>query len=109
MADKLWKRAEREIAERIGGKRVPVTGRGRGSEPDIRHEWLSVEVKSRNSIPAWIKDAMAQAVASIRGDQLPIVVIHENGARYDDALVMVPLKDFTLWFGDAREPGETGE
>lgn len=100
MADKNWKRAEREIAKRIGGERVPITGRIRGSAPDIEHEWLSVECKQRRRLPAWIKDAMSQAKASARGHQLPIAVLHESGLPYSRSLVVLELQAFVDHFGE---------
>lgn len=30
-----WKRSERRIADILGGQRVPVSGRGRGDQPDV--------------------------------------------------------------------------
>jgi len=47
MADKRWKATERRIAALLGGRRVPVSGRGRGNAPDIAHPWLALEVKDR--------------------------------------------------------------
>lgn len=89
-----WKAVERAVAEILGGERVPVTGRARGSAPDIAHESLAIEVKHRKAMPAWLLDAMAQAVASKRApEQLPIVVLHPKGARYVDSLVIVRLGD----------------
>ncbi|KKK54625.1 hypothetical protein LCGC14_3082850, partial [marine sediment metagenome] len=46
------------IAKYIGGERVPITGRQRGDVPDIKHNWLSVEVKLRMRIPEWIKNGI---------------------------------------------------
>ena len=51
---KDWKACERRVAEILGGVRVPVTGRQRGVAPDIEHETLSIEVKSRKSLPEWL-------------------------------------------------------
>lgn len=94
-----WKSTEREIARRLGGERVPITGRNkRGDAPDVEHEWLSIEVKHRKKLPNWIADAMSQAQASQRGEQLPIVVLHENRQRFDDAYVVIRLQDFEDWF-----------
>jgi len=42
-----WKQAERRIAAILGGRRIPVSGRGRGDNPDIERPSLSVEVKAR--------------------------------------------------------------
>ena len=37
MADRAWKATERAIAARLGGRRVPITGRQRGDVPDVAH------------------------------------------------------------------------
>jgi len=37
MSRATWKRTERSIAGIIGGERVPVSGRQRGDQPDVRH------------------------------------------------------------------------
>src|SRR5712692_7078233 len=107
--DRPWKRAEREIASRIGGERVPITGRVRGSEPDIRHEWLSVECKQRRRLPDWIRDAMDQAKASARGHQLPVAILHEAGTRYSTSLIVLELSDWLEWFGDVQRPIEEAD
>ena len=99
MTDRAWKRSERAVASALGGRRVPVSGRARGDVPDVAHPWLSVEVKHRKSLPAWILDAMSQARAAARSDQLPCAILHESGRRHDDNLVLVRLGDFREWFG----------
>ena len=91
---KCWKKSERRVAELLGGTRVPVSGRGRGDAPDIAHPALCVEVKSRRTLPVWIKDALVQAEASAQDPQLPIAVLHEDGDRYAQALVVLRLDDF---------------
>jgi hypothetical protein len=96
-----WKGCERKIASMLGGKRVPVSGRGRGDSPDIQHDLLSIEVKSRKKLPTWIEDAMTQAKSCARGDQLPLVVLHQDSKRYQDALVVTRLKYLVLQ-GDER-------
>jgi hypothetical protein len=93
MARSTWKRTERDIAARLGGKRVPVTGRARGDAPDIAHETLSLEVKHRASLPAWLHDAMAQAVAAAAPGQVPVAILHEHGTRHDGDLCVVRLVD----------------
>jgi hypothetical protein len=91
---KDWKSCERRVAALVGGERVPVSGRERGYSPDIQHERLSIEVKSRKKLPAWIEDAVRQAEASARDGQLPVAVLHHDGRRYSDCLVVLRLKDF---------------
>lgn len=76
MTDKAWKRAEREIASLLGGVRIPITGRARGSAADIAHEEFSIEVKRRESVPAWLfEDAFEQADMSNDGTKTPLVVV----------------------------------
>jgi hypothetical protein len=103
MTDRGWKAAERTLARLIGGRRVPVSGRGRGDQPDIAHPWLSIECKHRQTIPAWLTDALAQARAAAHRDQLPVALIHQHGARYGQTLVVMTLDDFTAWFGDGHD------
>jgi hypothetical protein len=101
-----WKAAERFIAAALGGTRVPITGRQRGSAPDIDHPTLAIEVKRRSSLnafPKWLTTAFEQAEASAAEIQrktaelkTPIVVIeHAHGAgRPRDHYVMLRLNDF---------------
>ena len=102
MSDKRWKQTERKIAALLGGRRVPVSGRGRGDAPDVAHRWLSIEVKDRATLPAWLLDALAQAEASATPAQLPVAVLHRAGDRHDHALVVLRLADFVDWFGTAK-------
>ena len=99
---KDWKACERKIAALLGGKRVPVSGRGRGDSPDIIHEHLSIEVKNRRHLPAWIEDAMKQAEACTKEGQVPIAVFHQNGKKYRDALVLMRLSEFANLLKGAR-------
>lgn len=91
---KDWKACERRVAEILGGVRVPVTGRQRGATPDVEHETLSIEVKSRKSLPGWLLDAMEQAEAASKNGRLPVAVLHQDRKPYRDALVVVRLEDF---------------
>jgi hypothetical protein len=97
MTDKCWKAAERRIATLLGGKRVPVNGRG--DEPDVAHSWLAIEVKHRASLPSWLLSALNQAHKGATAEQLPIAIVHQAGQRYEDSLVLVRLRDFADWFG----------
>ena len=98
MANTTWKASERAIAKRLGGERVG--NRGCNTE-DVAHDWLSVEVKTRKSLPAWLRDAMAQAERNAPAGRLPMVVLHQVGQRHDKDLVVLSLGDFETWFGDA--------
>ena len=92
---KDWKACERRVAELLGGKRVPVSGRTRGDCPDIEHPTLSIECKSRKKLPAWIEDAMKQAEASAKNGQMPIAVLHQDGRKYRDSFIVCRLSDFS--------------
>ena len=96
-----WKRVERTVAQRMGGQRVPVSGRTRGDVPDVRchDDGPVVEVKSRNRLPDWLLTALAQAKASARAEQLPLVRLHENGARYSTDVICVLASDWEQWYG----------
>ncbi len=91
---KDWKACERRIAQLLGGQRVPVSGRTRGDAPDVTHERLSIEVKSRKTLPAWLLDALAQARAATKDGRVPVAVLHQDGQQYWDALVVTRLADF---------------
>ena len=88
-----WKGTERAVAAILGGRRVPVTGRQRGDAPDVAHDRLSIEVKHRKEVPAWLLGAMAQAEAAAIGGRLPVAVIHAHGARHADGLAVLRLRD----------------
>lgn len=96
---KDWKACERRIADLLGGVRVPVSGRQRGATPDVEHATLSIEVKSRKSLPAWLLDALEQAQAASEDGRLPVAVLHQDRQPYRDALVVVRLEDFANYLG----------
>lgn len=103
-----WKALELRLAKRLGGERVPVTGRVRGWAPDIRHKWLAIEVKSRKSRMVLIAEMLDQAVKAAEwyrrrgeGERLPIGVYHVVGTHADNAVVFMRLKDFEAYFGDS--------
>lgn len=90
---KTWKNIERKVAALLGGERVPVTGRQRGSAPDVQHELFSVEVKHREQLPEWLFDAMRQAEASQRGGQVPVVILHQKGMPVNMSFTIFRLSD----------------
>ena len=99
-----WKDTERELARRLNGHRVGNTG---SATPDVVTDWLAVEVKTRKALPDWLWQGMAQAVRNNDGDgRLPVLLLHQTGARHDDDFVVMRLYDFREWFGDAMTPTE---
>ena len=96
-----WKRVEREVAKTLGGERVPVPGRARGSEPDIEHSLFAIEVKTVKTIDARTKKAFAQADAArdyckkkTGKSKISLVVEHQDRTDYGDSVVKIRLKDF---------------
>ncbi len=86
----------------LGGERIPVSGRVRGDAPDVEHESLSVEVKSRKSVPAWLRDALEQADAASRDGKLPVCVVHEEGKPYKESIVVMNLGEFASYHKERR-------
>lgn len=102
-----WKEIERRVAAKLGGERVPITGRIRGSAPDVEHGWLSIEVKHRRSLPDWLHDAMDQAVKSKRTpEHMPLVILHEHRQKIDDAYCVIKLADLVDYFMTEDRGGE---
>ena len=91
--DKTWKQIERKVAALLGGVRVPVSGRQRGDSPDVLHPTFSIEVKHREQFPDWLFDAMRQAEASKRDEQIPLVVLHQKGMPVPMSFAIVRLGD----------------
>ncbi len=91
MSDKAWKAHERECGRRLGGTRVGPSGT---STADVVNPYLAVECKERKTLPDWLKDAISQAVKAARGEQVPIVCLHEMGRHHDNDIVLIRLKDF---------------
>jgi hypothetical protein len=86
---------------------VPITGRQRGSAPDVLHEDLAIECKTRRILPGWLITAMDQAEASQQGDQLPLCVVHKDHQPYGEALAIVRLDEFRARFmenGRLKQP-----
>jgi len=67
-----WKNFERRVAAKVGGKRIPITGR---KCLDIDHPILDIECKYRKKIPVWLcKDAWSQANT---GSGIPVIAVGE--------------------------------
>lgn len=101
-----WKASELAIARLLGGERVPINGRVRGSAPDVQHDWLAIEVKSWARMPLRVLDAMDQAEKSAAWslkktgkDKLAIAVIHSDHHDHHNDLVVMRLGDFMEHFG----------
>ena len=67
-----WKNFERRVADKVGGRHIPITGR---KGLDIDHPKLDIECKYRKQLPAWLfKDAWRQAN---EGTGIPVIAVGE--------------------------------
>ena len=88
-----FKATERAVARLLGGQRLGHLGGA-----DVVTNELAVECKHRRKLPDWLQDAMRQAAWHSGPQKLPVVVLHEAGARHNDNLVVMRLTDFRAWF-----------
>ena len=87
-------RAEKKVADLVGGKRVGILGKEDISDPK---GVFSYEVKMRKKLPKFLKDCYEQACANCGAGKHPVVVLKEKGKRYDDAFVIMRLRNFLSW------------
>lgn len=106
LADKLWKRFERQVASVFGGERRGAhtsdsSGRGVSDVVGIDDKLLpwSIEVKCHTSLGyAKLLDAAHQAEAARRhAIQIPLAVAKRPGDDCRDALVVMRLETFARW------------
>jgi len=98
-----WKNVERRLARELGGERVGILG-----HEDVRHDRLSVEVKSRRELPRFIVNAYDQAVTNSRAGKMPLLILKEKSKRFADCLCILRLSDFQSLFlgGEGCERAE---
>ncbi|MGI8552842.1 MAG: hypothetical protein ACR2PL_18950 [Dehalococcoidia bacterium] len=97
-----WKASERRMAKALGGERVPVSGRGRGSVPDIEHPRFAIEHKAGRVMSARMLEAVDQAEAAAQhSGKLPLVTIEQSSGpgRPNRRFVLLPLDPFILLAG----------
>jgi hypothetical protein len=94
-----WKAVERRTAAMLGGRRLGATG---AANEDVTAPGMAIECKHRETLPAWLTDALAKVRAQAGRDRLGLVVLHEKGRR--DSLVCMALSDFVKRYGAI--PGE---
>ena len=96
-ARNFGKAVERQVAKRIGGRRIGILG-----AEDVATERFSIECKGRSVLPAWFQGAMEQAEKNARPGTVPVVVWHRKGESYDDAIVALRLRDFEELMGETK-------
>lgn len=102
MTDKTWKAAERKIAAFFpNGRRRGADFRGDHSgKTDIIAPGWSIEVKqSKRPTFGLMQAAVAQAERNRESpSDIPVAVIHRQGDRYADSLVVMRLEEFAAFF-----------
>jgi len=103
-----WKAIERWWAEQLGGVRVPVNGRQRGSAPDVEHDRYAIEVKAGRCMPTRLRDGMRQAMASAAmhptGSRTPLLCVsHSVAGRPSEHYVILRLEDWQGLTGDGKQ------
>jgi hypothetical protein len=85
---------ERRVSEMFGGKHGSVFGRARGYAPNVAHDRLTIAVKNRKILPAWLLNALTQAQAAAKDGRMPVAILRQDHRQYRDALVVVRLNDY---------------
>lgn len=102
MSDKSWKAAERRIAQFFpNGRRRGADFRGeQGGKTDIIAPGWSIEVKqSKRPTFGLMCEAVAQAERNrVNPADIPVAVVHRQGDRYSDSLVIMRLEEFVAHF-----------
>ncbi|MDP9470319.1 MAG: hypothetical protein M3Q71_06570 [Chloroflexota bacterium] len=87
-----WKRAEREVAAALGGRRLPNSGTG---QPDVRLPGFALQIKTRRELPAWLWAAVDQATRDADPGELPAVVLNQvSQGRRARRLVVLDFERF---------------
>ena len=91
-----WKNFERRVADKVGGRRIPITGR---KGLDIDHPTLDIECKYRKQLPAWLfKNAWRQAN---EGTGIPTIVVSKHNS--EKMFAIINLDDLVKLLGDSHE------
>jgi len=81
------KRVQRRIAQDLGGKDMGILG-----HEDVISRGFSVEVKSRDKFAG--ETFLKQSEKNVISPKIPIAIIHVNGNRYLDDIVLIRKKHF---------------
>ena len=93
MADMNWKRFEREVARKLGGRRLPCDGSKDGIDVDVGP--FKVQCKLGRRKPGYLREWIDGIVgtAKLKG-ATGIVVWKQPGERVDDSIVILRLADW---------------
>ena len=105
--DRGWKKAERQIAKDLGGKRLACTGERHGA--DVSHPLFKVQLKVRRALPAWIFDWLGGIVANARpSGSIGVLVLNKPRCPRRQALVILRWDDWVSIVGTPQVPDEEG-
>lgn len=99
---KRWKHHERLAMKILGGERNTEKGTNvpDGFIPNKENPWASVENKSTEELPKWLRSAVVQAETNAKPNTLPLVSLMENNGMH---LVVLRAEAFREWFGEFRK------
>jgi hypothetical protein len=86
-----WKRAERKVAQILGGRRVSSERLGRGG-PDVEAGCLDIEVKYRSSLPMWLVLTERWIAQRKRQGRIAVKVIRIRG--HSGGIAVMDLETF---------------
>ncbi len=104
-----WKKRELANVRALdpNGRRFPSQGKFHKDGDDGEDGWLTIEGKSRESLPKWFLDAFQQADVNGAAEphRLPIVLLsYHRGRGYPvQRFVMMRAERFTEWFNNLPE------
>jgi hypothetical protein len=93
MPDALWKKKERLVAQKIGGKRYPIHGQ---DHADVESDFLVLEVFMRKKVPEVELIRLDRARRIAGPNRLGGVVRTQPGTS--KAIISFDLDDFCDWF-----------
>ena len=105
MADKSWKAFERRIAQRVGGRRIPVTGERDGADV-VGGGPFVYQAKLRKGVPSYLRElgyrGIVEGGGALRRRYRCFRCGKQPNARDDDAVVVLRLRDWASLAWDVR-------
>jgi hypothetical protein len=100
---RTWKKFESRCADRLGGRRIPVTGIDRHGA-DVEHPLFNYQCKLRRGQPSYLREWLSGIVGTAtEAGRIGIVIWKEPGRKDDEALVVLRLKDWQDLHGKAAD------
>ena len=87
MADKSWKAFERRLAQRMGGRRIPVTGERNGVDVDAGS--FVFQCKLRRGLPSHLREWLRGITAAGARKNATGVVVWKAPREKDDYKIVV--------------------